>query len=71
MAYCKNSVEVWVCSTEVYLIEHECYTHETVLESKRKTKFVANLYRAEKIGIKNYIQDVGLIERYLWLDIAK
>ena len=71
VAYCKNSVDLWVCSTEVYLIEDDYYTHETVLESKGKARFVANINRAEQIGIKYYIQNVGLTEKFLWLDIGK
>lgn len=70
VAYCENEkAEIYVCSTKVFLLGDEFYTHETVIQSNETAEFEANVTGARKVGVKLYLFDQNVQEKYLWIDL--
>lgn len=70
VAYCQDvEHEIYICSTKVFLIHDEFYTHETVIEPNETVVFTASIRGAVKIGIKSYQFSEDDMEKYIWLDL--
>ena len=67
VAYCENDVgEIQVCSTHVFLLEDEYFTHETYIQPGDEIRFEANVATYERVGVKFYMQNNGFEEFFLW-----
>lgn len=70
VAYCQDAEhEIYICSTRVFLIGDEYYTHETVIEPNETVVFTASIREAVKIGIKLYQFEEDDIEKYIWMGL--
>ena len=72
VAYCKSlSSDIDVCSTEVFLIGDEYFTHETYIQPGEAVLFEANNVDSVAIGVKFYIQEESYKPKYVWYQIHK
>ena len=70
VAYCENEKsEIYVCSKEVFLLENEFYTHETVILPGETETFMVNITGARKVGVKVYQVGESNTENYIWVNL--
>jgi hypothetical protein len=70
VAYCAyKAKEISVCSKNVFLLENEFYTHDTVLAPGEKFTFVANVQGANSVGLKFWSKESGKSELYFWFNL--
>jgi len=67
VAYCKDELlEIHVCSTKVFLIGDEYYTHETYIGPGETVAIEANVKSVKAIGIKFYFVEESYRPIYVW-----
>ncbi|WP_018414466.1 hypothetical protein [Teredinibacter turnerae] len=70
VAYCRNStLDIRVCSTEVFLLEGEFFTHETYIKPGVFVDFEANVSSCKRVGVKFYSLEDGYSEYYHWFQL--
>ncbi|WP_162931499.1 hypothetical protein [Teredinibacter turnerae] len=70
VAYCEDStLDIRVCSTEVFLLEDEFFTHETYLKPGAFIDFEANVSSCKGVGVKFYYLENGYSEYYHWFQL--